>query len=173
MNISTWSGHRGYYIAYSRWGAKAKIDQLDSQTRDLLNRELSGYKALELPRDAGSSILVEQIVDCQLELLRGASLANGVLDHEASLQKHSDELTLATERLRLEVAERKKAESQLRLQNDLLEEKVSQRTRELQTSRDELSVLAERLELAKRAKALGVWDWNIHGPLARSKEFRR
>ncbi len=149
------------YIAYSRWGAQAKVDKLDSQTRDLLNREISGFQAPESPRDESLSILVEQIIKSQLELLRDVGKANGVLVQETSLQKHSDELTLATERLRLEVAERKKAESQLRLQNDLLEEKVSQRTRELQTSRDDLSVLAERLELAKRAKDLGVWDWNI------------
>ena len=63
--------------------------------------------------------------------------------------------------MRIEVAERKKAEEAIRIQNDLLEDRVAQRTHELQNSRDEVVVLAERFELATRAKDMGIWDWCI------------
>ena len=49
----------------------------------------------------------------------------------------------------------------IQYQNDLLEQRVAERTRELTTQRLELRELNRRYELATTAGAIGVWDWFI------------
>ncbi len=46
-------------------------------------------------------------------------------------------------------------------QNDLLEQRVAERTRELTTQRLELRELNRRYELATKAGVIGVWDWSL------------
>ena len=46
-------------------------------------------------------------------------------------------------------------------QNDLLEQRVAERTRELTAQRLELRALNRRYELATTAGAIGVWDWSL------------
>ncbi len=134
-----------------------------------MERELKAKLSQALQTFETQAVDLEQAVDGvkanvvarQIEHLHEACRRQAEADDEREARQHSEELALATERLRIEVAERKKAEAATRLQNDLLEERVSQRTLELQTSRDELVILAERLELATRAKDMGIWDWDI------------
>jgi PAS domain S-box-containing protein len=56
---------------------------------------------------------------------------------------------------------RKKAEEALRRANEILDERVRQRTRELQTAIEQLRESEERLKLAQSAASIGMWDWDI------------
>jgi len=47
-------------------------------------------------------------------------------------------------------------------QNDLLEQRVAERTRELNAQRLQLKELNRRNELATKAGAIGVWDWYVN-----------
>ncbi len=149
------------YVAYSRWGAVAKVRLMESQLRNLLSVQLGSLKSNTGISGNTPDNILDPTIKKQILRLRDACAEREEADYEANLRKHSEELSLATDRLRVEVVERKKAEALLRVQNDFLEARVSQRTLELETSRDELIVLAERFELATRAKSLGIWDWDI------------
>lgn len=152
---------RAAYQAYSQWGATAKTNQMESHVRDSLVRDI-GRMEVDLPgikppnNDASTNV-----IDRQVEQMRAFNAELQDAQDDFPILRHAEELAQATDRLRTEVAQRKNAESALRCQNDILEQRVTERTLELQKSRDDLGVLAERLELATRAKGMGIWDWNI------------
>lgn len=64
-------------------------------------------------------------------------------------------------RLLDDISKVQSCEHELRPQTEMLEQRVSQRTAELQASLNEQAQLTERFALACRAAQLGVWDWNI------------
>ncbi|HKI37557.1 MAG TPA: PAS domain S-box protein [Gemmataceae bacterium] len=55
----------------------------------------------------------------------------------------------------------KRAEEEIHRLNEGLERCVAERTAELQAANQELSAIRERFELATRAHAGGLWDWNL------------
>jgi PAS domain S-box-containing protein len=60
-----------------------------------------------------------------------------------------------------QVVERKKAEEALKKANDSLEEKVKERTSELEKAYKSLIESEKRLAEAQRMASIGNWDWNI------------
>jgi len=60
-----------------------------------------------------------------------------------------------------EITERKRAEHALREAHDKLEERVRERTAELQVANTALSESEARLRLALDASNAGTWDWNV------------
>lgn len=149
------------YAAYQHWGAAAKLQRIENQLIDSLKLKLKTMASSNAIQPVDLSQQQYRFIDCQIEKLRAAGLNKNHDIVESSIRKHAEELSLATERMRNEVAERKKAEAALRLQNDLLETRVKERTQELQKNHDEFEVIAERLALATRAKDMGIWDWDI------------
>lgn len=146
------------YSAYQRWGATAKLQRIENQLIDSISQKLRNLVPIH---SLDANPVRDKFIACQIEKLRYESSKKERDHDENSIRKHAEELRMATERMRAEVAERKKAEAALRLQNDLLEVRVQERTQQLQKSHDEFEILAERLELATRAKDMGIWDWDI------------
>jgi predicted ATPase/signal transduction histidine kinase/PAS domain-containing protein len=152
--------HHAYH-AYSRWGAKAKVQKLELGLRKELEQQfLQRGLAMGFENEQGSQ-LSNQLISRQIDRLRNESLEQQGANQQSQMRVHAEQLAQATDKLRTEVVKRKEAEKALRVQNDLLEEKISERTLELKTSRDKMVVLAERLELATRASEMGIWDWDI------------
>ena len=147
------------YKAYRRWGANAKLHAMEQQLRVSLHDQMKHLCPAQTCDRQNRRL--EQPIARQINQLRLVCEARDDADRGAQNERLAQELVQATERMRIEVAERKKAEAALRIQNDMLEESVARRTHELRKSRDELGVLAERFELATRAKDMGIWDWNI------------
>jgi predicted ATPase/signal transduction histidine kinase/response regulator RpfG family c-di-GMP phosphodiesterase len=149
------------YAAYQQWGATAKLRRIESNLIDALSLKLKNLLPSNSIQHPSPNPVQDRLIASQIEKLRAASSKKNNNFGENSIRQHAEELSLATERMRTEVAERKKAEASLRLQNDLLETRVKERTQELQKNHDEFEILAERLELATRAKDMGIWDWDV------------
>ncbi len=149
------------YAVYQQWGATAKLQRIESNLVDSLSLKLKNLQPPNPIQHLIPNPVQDRLIASQIELLRAASSKKNYDLGENRIRQYAEELSLATERMRTEVAERKKAEVALRLQNDLLETRVKERTQELQKSHDEFEILAERLELATRAKNMGVWDWDV------------
>ncbi len=60
-----------------------------------------------------------------------------------------------------DITERKQTETQIRRLNEVLEERVRQRTTELESAYTELRNYAERLNIALDAAKMGLWEWNL------------
>jgi diguanylate cyclase (GGDEF)-like protein/PAS domain S-box-containing protein len=95
------------YMNYQRWGASARVQDLESQLFDLSTETPAGeeYKAIVARYLAGVN---------QLAILQHP-------DKQARDEKMLGELTLATERLSREVAQRKQAEQNLKLAASVFE----------------------------------------------------
>ncbi|MBR8831665.1 MAG: Adaptive-response sensory-kinase SasA [Chroococcopsis gigantea SAG 12.99] len=61
-----------------------------------------------------------------------------------------------------DITERKQSESQIRRLNEVLEDRVRQRTEELESTYKELKNYTERLNLAMDGVRMGLWDWDIN-----------
>ncbi|HIJ89498.1 MAG: PAS domain S-box protein [Desulfobulbaceae bacterium] len=83
-------------------------------------------------------------------------LARAFDDRTMQLLQAQKELHQNNELLQLEVFQRRKAEESLQAAYEDLEEKILERTRELQTAK-------ERLDKAQEIAHLGNWDWDIAG----------
>ena len=102
------------YVCYSRWGAYAKVRSLEAAYRTLLAENLplsdeSGKADKTREREMKSTI-----VERQLDQLRhyASQMQQTRLQHETATQVK--ELANATERLRIEISERKRTEKALR-----------------------------------------------------------
>lgn len=63
--------------------------------------------------------------------------------------------------IRADITERKRIEAVLRQSKEELEIRVQKRTAELKLSNEELARASERMQLATRAGALGIWEWSV------------
>jgi PAS domain S-box-containing protein len=60
-----------------------------------------------------------------------------------------------------DITERKRAEEEIRQLNATLEQRVQERTRELETANTELRDSEARLQMAAQAGHVGLWDWDL------------
>ena len=99
---------QGAYFCYHRWGAAAKVRQLED---DLLNAALA--ESLRLAPTSGGEATVRARVRLHLESLR-AQAVRAQEERPEERARLVQELTLATDHLRAEVAARKRVETDLR-----------------------------------------------------------
>jgi len=114
------------YICYKRWGAVAKVNAMETEYRTLI--------ANNLPKSHGSANITESkeleikndLVEKQIMQLRyyAGQMDQTRLRIEAETQ--TAELALATQRLRVEVVERKKIEEELLYQKRFFEQMFTQ-----------------------------------------------
>lgn len=82
-----------------------------------------------------------------------------LIEHLQSAQHHAEDLN---HQLSAEVRQRRRAEDELRQAHAGLEQRVAQRSHELDLANQALSKSEQRLALALEASELGLWDWNLH-----------
>ncbi len=126
------------YSCYHRWGATGKLQAMETDYCDFLSIDIQGVPKLNVEDKVLDHALLSELLEKQLHQLRmqSAGLDYASLQQEFSLK--SQELAEGTERLRVEVAERKRAEQLLQQHREHLEEIVQQRTAELEASRNQL-----------------------------------
>lgn len=81
-----------------------------------------------------------------------------LIEHLQQAQARSDQLN---KELAKEIEHRRCAEGKLREAQVELEDRVAQRSRELDVANQALSKSEARLALALKASELGLWDWNL------------
>jgi diguanylate cyclase (GGDEF)-like protein/PAS domain S-box-containing protein len=81
-----------------------------------------------------------------------------LIEHLQQAQNRSDQLN---QKLAEEVEQRRRAEDELREIQVDLENRVAQRSLELDAANQALSKSEARLALALKASELGLWDWNL------------
>ncbi|MED7669560.1 EAL domain-containing protein [Pseudomonas moraviensis subsp. stanleyae] len=81
-----------------------------------------------------------------------------LIEHLQQAQTCSEQLN---QQLGKEIEQRRCAEAQLREAQVDLEDRVAQRSRELDAANQALSKSEARLALALKASELGLWDWNL------------
>lgn len=81
-----------------------------------------------------------------------------LIEHLQSAQHRGEQLNQA---LLVEVRQRRHAEEQLRQAQAGLEQRVLQRSHELDLANQALGKSEQRLALALEASELGLWDWNL------------
>ncbi|MEJ5057233.1 MULTISPECIES: EAL domain-containing protein [unclassified Pseudomonas] len=81
-----------------------------------------------------------------------------LIEHLQQAQNRSDQLN---QKLAEEVEQRRRAEDELREIQVDLENRVAQRSLELDAANQALSKSEARLGLALKASELGLWDWNL------------
>jgi PAS domain S-box-containing protein len=124
------------YVCYDRWGAVAKVRSMETAYRMYLANNLpagdgSGKSSEELKLEIKNVLIEKQIMQLRNYVFQ---MQQNRLRIEAATQ--AEELALATQRLRVEIVERKKAE-------------------------EELSIIKTKLELALQSSKMGVWRYNI------------
>ena len=142
------------YGSYDRWGARAKLRAMEADYRDQLLRDLAGAATPGTPESESGQELGRHLVDTLVRQCQSwaAGVAHARLDNDAV--RRSEELVEATERLRVEIAERKRAEDQLRQHRMRIEDTVRERTAELEANRRQLAqAKAAALDLMEDAIA--------------------
>jgi predicted ATPase/signal transduction histidine kinase/CheY-like chemotaxis protein len=104
------------YVCYNRWGAKAKVNSMENAYRKMVKSGLP-VSNTSMAIHKYQDIFVEK----QVNLIRNYAqqMQQTQLRIEAEIQ--ADELAMATQRLRLESAERKKAKEEINSKNEELQ----------------------------------------------------
>ncbi len=101
------------YSSFSRWGAGAKTSAMECQYREKM-RQSAGISSLS---ETNKSILIEN----QIAELRDYALQKQDRDLRNKAENHLGELAHATKRLRIEIAERKRAQEEIKRKNEELQ----------------------------------------------------
>jgi len=104
---------RQAYICYNRWGAEAKIKLMENEYRIHIAKNLSEIKGSGVTPNQEQEIK-NDLLDKQIELLRNYALQNKQTKLLQEAETHASELANATQRLRIEIAGRKRTEQALR-----------------------------------------------------------
>jgi predicted ATPase/signal transduction histidine kinase len=141
------------YGCYSRWGATRKLQAMETARRTGLAASIHGIAKPCVAEDVLDQELLSSLQGRQLDHLRAqpAYLTFDALRKESD--RKSRELAKGAENLRLEIAERKKAEAEIRSLNADLEDRVRQRTAELEMTNQALTLAKDDAEAANRAKS--------------------
>ncbi len=100
------------YVCYSRWGAAAKVCSMEAAYRKSLDKSLANGKGAGKLTDKRGREIQKVLVEKQIKQLRNYALKmqQSRLRIAASIQ--AEELAQAMQRLRVEIAERKRTEEQ-------------------------------------------------------------
>jgi predicted ATPase/signal transduction histidine kinase/CheY-like chemotaxis protein len=102
------------YNAYRRWGASTKLELMDEEFRQDLSRRL-GQGAMprnEVGHDSSLEEDTSTFIDTCIALLHEQSTDRLEAQRSGMFSREAEELARATERLRMEIAERKRAEEE-------------------------------------------------------------
>ncbi|HWQ50004.1 MAG TPA: PocR ligand-binding domain-containing protein [Methanosarcina sp.] len=101
-----------------------------------------------------------EINDCELDIVSADGEIRHVLGNARPLLDEQGNLRGSISAF-IDITERKKAEQALKKAHETLEEKVKERTAELQEAYNSLKESEERLADSQKTAHIGNWDWNI------------
>ncbi len=145
------------------------IDQIKGQPFDIALLDLtlpdsSGLESLDVLIEAAPSLPIVVLTNTNDDELAVEAVRHGAQDYLTKRSLHKDLLVRA---LRYAI-ERKQAEEALRDANEVLEERVQERTAELESANQKLrheveqrQHIQERLTLAQEAAQINTFEWHI------------
>ena len=146
------------YVCYSRWGAVAKVRSMETVYRAYLAKNLpvgngSVEPAAKLERENKNAV-----IERQLQLLRDYVLQMKQIRLGIEAATQAEELAEATQRLRMEIAERKRAEKELQQYTS----ELARNNKELQDALANVKRLTGMLPICASCKKIrddkGYWS---------------
>lgn len=114
------------YVCYHRWGAVAKVSSMEEVYRKILSKNFPGSDVSRIPNEKTELDIKNEVVERQIEQLRNYALQFQQARLRIEAEKQAGELAHATQRLRVEIAERKRAEEELLKQRKFFEQVFAQ-----------------------------------------------
>lgn len=158
------------YRCFEVWGSKAKLQAIEAEYIQWLSADLPQP---EDPSDWVAKQAHDALLEKQIQLLRSQAIRAAESRKWSELEKQAEELAIATENLRSEVAKRKSVEEELRLHREQLEDRVKERTAELEKSlmerkqaEEALLVSEKRLKFSIESGEIGIWELDLVGHTA-------
>jgi len=102
------------YICYNHWGAKAKVYSMENEYQVRIAKNFPGMEGSDLPTTKQEQAIKYELLDRQIKILRNYALQKQQTKLLNEAETLASELALATQRLRVEIAERKRTEEALR-----------------------------------------------------------
>ncbi|MFA5850582.1 MAG: AAA family ATPase [Bacteroidales bacterium] len=102
------------YVCYHRWGAVAKVNSMEEFYRTTLSKNFPGCGVSGTTDERLELDIKNDVVERQIKQLRNFALLLQQTRLRLEAEKQAGELALATQRLRVEIAERKRTEEALR-----------------------------------------------------------
>jgi PAS domain S-box-containing protein len=102
------------YICYNRWGATAKVYSMENEFRVRIVKNIPGYEDSATPANNLELEIKNNLLERQIKLLRNYVLQMQQTKLLNEAETHAAELAHATQRLRVEIAERIRTEKALR-----------------------------------------------------------
>ena len=114
------------YVCYHRWGAIAKVSSMEEVYRTILSENLPGCEVSNTPFEKPELDIKNDVVERQIKQLRNYALQVQQTRLRIEAENQAAELAHATQRLRVEIAERKRAEEELHKQRKFFEQVFTQ-----------------------------------------------
>ena len=105
---------RQAYICYNRWGANAKVYSMENEYRVRIAKNIPGIDGSGITTTKQELEIKNNLLDRQIKLLRNYALQMQQTKLLNEAETHASELAHAAQRLRIEIAERKRTEKALR-----------------------------------------------------------
>jgi PAS domain S-box-containing protein len=102
------------YVCYHRWGAVAKVSSMEEVYRILLSKNFPGSNISLTPAEKPALDINNDVIERQIKQLRNYALQLQQTRLRIEAETQAAELAHATQRLRVEIAERKRIEEALR-----------------------------------------------------------
>jgi signal transduction histidine kinase/tetratricopeptide (TPR) repeat protein len=112
---------RQAYVCYHRWGAFAKVLSMEKMYRMHMMHSFSNMQKERYPFNQINSAFQEEVVEHQVGLLRNYAHQMQQTRLLFQAEEQAGELARATQRLRIEIAQRKKADEEISTKNDELQ----------------------------------------------------
>ena len=102
------------YVCYHRWGAVAKVSSMENVYRTILSENFPGIDVSVTPDEKSEPDIKNDAIERQINQLRNYALQLQQTRLRIEAETQAGELAHATQRLRVEIAERKRTEEALR-----------------------------------------------------------
>jgi len=102
------------YVCYNRWGAVSKVNSMEEDYRTILSENFPGSNVSGTPDEKPEPDIKNDVIERQIKQLRNYALQLQQTRLRIAAETHAGELAHATQRLRVEIAERKQTEEALR-----------------------------------------------------------
>ena len=108
-------------LCYNRWGGKAKVYSMENEYRARIAKNFPEIEGSDLPTTKQEQEIKYELIERQIKILRNYALQMQQTKLLNEAETHASELAHASQRLRIEIAGRKRTEVQIQIQNEELQ----------------------------------------------------